>query len=155
MELLNGGVTKLKEQLKKLEAGGVLFLDEAYQLNPKTNPMGAQVGRDHQRHIHVAQRRAMGGWAKLIILCVVAWRGCIRFRFTLAQYRPPQVLDYLLPEMENRRGKLVVVLAGYAKPMEELMGHNEGLPSRFAQVGCTGYGTKRHETVSGARACTE
>ncbi len=46
-----------------------------------------------------------------------------------------QVLDYLLPEMENRRGKLVVVLAGYAKPMEELMGHNEGLPSRFAQVG--------------------
>lgn len=25
----------------------------------------------------------------------------------------PQILDYLLPEMENRRGKLVVVLAGY------------------------------------------
>ncbi|KXZ51992.1 hypothetical protein GPECTOR_10g1014 [Gonium pectorale] len=85
-ELLTGGVSKLKEQLKKLEAGGVLFLDEAYQLNPKTNPMGAQV------------------------------------------------LDYLLPEMENRRGKLVVVLAGYKKQMEDLMAHNEGLPSRFVQV---------------------
>ncbi len=42
-ELLTGGVTKVKDQLKKLEAGGVLFIDEAYQLNPKTNPMGAQV----------------------------------------------------------------------------------------------------------------
>ncbi|GFR50032.1 hypothetical protein Agub_g12193 [Astrephomene gubernaculifera] len=84
-ELLTGGVSKLKEQLGKLEKGGVLFLDEAYQLNPKTNPMGAQV------------------------------------------------LDYLLPEMENRRGKLVVVLAGYKKQLEELMAHNEGLPSRFVQ----------------------
>lgn len=40
-------------------------------------------------------------------------------------------MDYLLPELENKRGKLVVVLAGYEKPMEDLMGHNEGLPSRF------------------------
>ncbi|KAG2492324.1 hypothetical protein HYH03_009275 [Edaphochlamys debaryana] len=84
-ELLTGGVSKLKEQLKKLEKGGVLFLDEAYQLNPKTNQAGAQV------------------------------------------------LDYLLPEMENRRGKLVVALAGYRKQMDDLMAHNEGLPSRFVQ----------------------
>jgi hypothetical protein len=42
------------------------------------------------------------------------------------------VLDYLLPEMENKRGSLVVVLAGYQKPMEEqIMAYNEGLPSRF------------------------
>lgn len=33
--------------------------------------------------------------------------------------------------MENKRGTLVVVLAGYQKQMEDLMGHNEGLPSRF------------------------
>jgi hypothetical protein len=38
---------------------------------------------------------------------------------------PHQVLDLLLTESENRRGKLVVVLAGYRKPMEELMGYNE------------------------------
>jgi hypothetical protein len=45
------------------------------------------------------------------------------------------VLNYLLPEMENRRGKLVVVLAGYRKPMEEsIMAFNEGLPSRFPRV---------------------
>ena len=43
-------------------------------------------------------------------------------------------MEYLLPEMENKRGTLVVVLAGYQKPMEELMGYNEGLPSRFPLV---------------------
>jgi hypothetical protein len=43
-------------------------------------------------------------------------------------------MDYLLPEMENKRGTLVVVLAGYQKPMEELMAYNEGLPSRFPLV---------------------
>ena len=41
--LMNGGVPQLEKHLKALEKGGVLFLDEAYQLNPKTNPMGAQV----------------------------------------------------------------------------------------------------------------
>eukprot|EP00198_Chlamydomonas_reinhardtii_P002822 XP_001692158.1 predicted protein [Chlamydomonas reinhardtii] len=84
-ELASGGTSKLQEHLKKLEGGGLLFLDEAYQLKPKSNPMGAQV------------------------------------------------LDALLPELENRRGKLVVVLAGYKKPVEELMAYNEGLPSRFVQ----------------------
>jgi hypothetical protein len=44
------------------------------------------------------------------------------------------VLDYLLPEMENQRGKLVVVLAGYQKNMEELLAYNDGLPSRFPLV---------------------
>jgi hypothetical protein len=46
------------------------------------------------------------------------------------------VLDYLLPEMENKRGSWVVVLAGYQKPMEEqIMAYNEGLPpSRFPLV---------------------
>ena len=68
-----------------MKAGGVLFVDEAYQLNPKTNPMGGQI------------------------------------------------LDYLLPEMENRRGTLVVVIAGYSKPMEDFIAFNEGLPSRFPE----------------------
>ena len=43
-------------------------------------------------------------------------------------------MDYLLPEMENKRGKLVVIMAGYQKHMEELISYNEGLPSRFPLV---------------------
>eukprot|EP00983_Pelagomonas_calceolata_P042452 1138506-Pelagomonas_calceolata.AAC.12 len=45
-----------------------------------------------------------------------------------------QILDFLLPEMENRRGRLVVVMAGYQKHMEEVLAYNEGLPSRFPVV---------------------
>jgi hypothetical protein len=45
-----------------------------------------------------------------------------------------QALDALLTEVENKRNKLVVVLAGYRRPMEELMAYNEGLPSRFPDV---------------------
>ncbi len=43
-----------------------------------------------------------------------------------------QTLDGLLTETEEWRGKLVVVFAGDKKPMEDLFGHHEGLPSRFS-----------------------
>jgi len=42
-----------------------------------------------------------------------------------------QVLNYLIPEMENKHGRLVVAFAGYTKEMEDLFEFNEGLPSRF------------------------
>lgn len=45
-----------------------------------------------------------------------------------------QVLNYLLAEIENRRGELVVAFAGYAKDMESLFEYNEGLPSRFPET---------------------
>lgn len=41
------------------------------------------------------------------------------------------VIDYLLAEVENLTGKIVVVLAGYRSRMEKFLGHNPGLPSRF------------------------
>lgn len=41
------------------------------------------------------------------------------------------VLDYLLAEVENLRGKITFVLAGYAKQMETFFAHNPGFPSRF------------------------
>lgn len=40
-------------------------------------------------------------------------------------------MDYLLTEMENNIGSLVVVFAGYQKKIDKLLEHNEGLPSRF------------------------
>ncbi|KAF4440391.1 hypothetical protein F53441_12339 [Fusarium austroafricanum] len=41
------------------------------------------------------------------------------------------VLDFLLAEVENLRGKIVFVLAGYSKEMESFFSHNPGIPSRF------------------------
>lgn len=41
--LVQGGVASLREMLKKLDAGGVLFVDESYQLKPRANALGAQV----------------------------------------------------------------------------------------------------------------
>lgn len=76
------GCEKMIEDIKN-DGGGVLFVDEAYQLSSGNNP---------------------GGKA---------------------------VLDYLLAEVENLRGKIVFVLAGYDKEMESFFSHNPGLPSRF------------------------
>jgi SpoVK/Ycf46/Vps4 family AAA+-type ATPase len=42
-----------------------------------------------------------------------------------------QVLDFLLAEVENQTGKIVFILAGYNKQMEDFFAHNPGLPSRF------------------------
>ena len=60
-----------------------MFVDEAYQLDPKNSQLGRQA------------------------------------------------LDLLLTETENRKGRLLVVLAGYPKDMEKLLEYNEGLPRRF------------------------
>ncbi|KAK5657152.1 hypothetical protein OQA88_3209 [Cercophora sp. LCS_1] len=76
------GCKKLIDEILK-EDGGVLFVDEAYQLTSGNNPGGAAV------------------------------------------------LDYLLAEVENLRGKVVFVIAGYNREMESFFAHNPGLPSRF------------------------
>ena len=46
-------------------------------------------------------------------------------------YGGGQVLDFLLAEVENLTGKVVFILAGYNKQMEDFFAHNPGLPSRF------------------------
>ncbi|KAL4944390.1 hypothetical protein BDV06DRAFT_233392 [Aspergillus oleicola] len=81
--LANGGVAGCEKQINEIlnSGGGVLFIDEAYQL--------AQAGAGSQ------------------------------------------VLDFLLAEVENLTGKVVVVLAGYRRQMEKFFAHNPGLPSRF------------------------
>lgn len=43
------------------------------------------------------------------------------------------VLDFLLAEIENLRGKVVFIVAGYSKQMETFFQHNSGLPSRFPE----------------------
>ncbi|RTE73245.1 hypothetical protein BHE90_012334 [Fusarium euwallaceae] len=84
-KLANMGVSGCEALLEKImnNGGGVMFIDEAYQLTSGNSP---------------------GGGA---------------------------VLDYLLAEVENQRGKVVFVLAGYSKDMESFFSHNPGIPSRF------------------------
>ncbi|KAK4141737.1 helicase required for RNAi-mediated heterochromatin assembly 1 [Dichotomopilus funicola] len=83
--LAHAGVNGCQKLLDTIlnAGGGVLFIDEAYQLTSGNNP---------------------GGGA---------------------------VLDFLLAEVENLRGKVVFVLAGYNRQMESFFAHNPGLPSRF------------------------
>lgn len=45
-----------------------------------------------------------------------------------------QVLELLLKKIEDQRGKLVVIMAGYQSDMEELLAFNVGLQSRFLPV---------------------
>ncbi|EGR46246.1 uncharacterized protein TRIREDRAFT_66551 [Trichoderma reesei QM6a] len=84
-KLANKGVKGCEDLLEKIKenGGGVLFIDEAYQLSSGNSPGGVAV------------------------------------------------LDYLLAEVENLRGKIVFVLAGYSKQMESFFAHNPGFPSRF------------------------
>ncbi len=44
-----------------------------------------------------------------------------------------EALDTLIKEMEDNRDKLVVILAGYTKEMNEFMDHNSGLKSRISR----------------------
>ncbi|KAJ6494824.1 P-loop containing nucleoside triphosphate hydrolase protein [Mycena vitilis] len=53
------------------------------------------------------------------------------YQLTASQnYQGPQVLDFLLAEMENNVGTAVFIFAGYAKEMETFFEHNPGLTSR-------------------------
>jgi SpoVK/Ycf46/Vps4 family AAA+-type ATPase len=51
-----------------------------------------------------------------------------------------EAVDTLVPEMENRRGRLVVIAAGYSPDMERFLSANPGLASRFTEhVAFPGY----------------
>jgi hypothetical protein len=96
---------------------------QAYQLNPATNPIGAQV---LDALLPEMENRRVEGLAAPC--CDES--SCLRAR--------SQLMPSFARTTRCRRGKLVVVFAGYQKQMEGLLAHNEGLPSRFNLVGAGG-----------------
>ena len=87
-KLATNGVLQAQKHIDALvnRSGGVMFVDEAYQLTNGTSAGGKSV------------------------------------------------LDFLLTEIENRRGVIVFVFAGYKQPMEAFFGYNPGIRSRIPHV---------------------
>lgn len=117
----------------------------ARKLSHSTTPNRGSTQIQSVAEVHLAHRRPHttslgsfeGPYEHLCFFHPPSTMPCLEQAYTLEPQSGgggKQVLNFLLAEIENRRGELVVAFAGYAKNMETLFEFNEGLPSRFPKV---------------------
>lgn len=59
-----------------------------------------------------------------------------------------EAIDTIVQEMENRRDRMIVILAGYSEPMKRLLDANSGLSSRIAfHIDFPDYGVSELEAI--------
>jgi SpoVK/Ycf46/Vps4 family AAA+-type ATPase len=103
---------------------GLLRSGHVIEVNPRVDLVAEWIGQTGPK-TQAAVRRAVDG-----ILFIDEAYSLTRDQSSGRDFGT-EVLDVLVPEMQNRRGRLVVIAAGYPALMERFLSGNPGLPSRF------------------------
>jgi SpoVK/Ycf46/Vps4 family AAA+-type ATPase len=105
---------------------GLLRSGHVIEVSPRTDLVAEVIGQTGPKTLAAVRRAADG------ILFIDEAYSLTRDQSSGRDFGT-EVLDVLVPEMQNRRGRLVVIAAGYPALMEQFLKANPGLPSRFGE----------------------
>jgi SpoVK/Ycf46/Vps4 family AAA+-type ATPase len=105
---------------------GLLRSGHVIEVSPRTDLVAEVIGQTGPKTLAAVRRAADG------ILFIDEAYSLTRDQSSGRDFGT-EVLDVLVPEMQNRRGRLVVIAAGYPALMEQFLTANPGLPSRFGE----------------------
>jgi SpoVK/Ycf46/Vps4 family AAA+-type ATPase len=105
---------------------GLLRSGHVIEVSPRTDLVAEVIGQTGPKTLAAVRRAADG------ILFIDEAYSLTRDQSSGRDFGT-EVLDVLVPEMQNRRGRLVVIAAGYPALMEQFLNANPGLPSRFGE----------------------
>ena len=112
--------------------GGCLFIDEAYAL---VQNGGDSFGKEGKKRLRLFVVVVVPLCFNLLCMPFIQCLTCCAFHsipFHSIQFHSIKVIRTLLTEVENHRSDLLVIMAGYEGPMEDLLDADPGLRSRFS-----------------------